>query len=131
MVTVIITHYNLTCTPQRQCRGERSLQACGWTISLLLSCPPTLSHQPPVRRQRDGTRISVPCPEAVLSYNTNMGGVDRGDQLRGYYSCRTKSQKFYRYILYNVSITNAVEELRLCNWDDIPSRSSVCDLQSS
>ena len=39
-----------------------------------------------------------------------MGGVDRGDQLRGYYCCRTKSRKFYKYICYfllDVAITNA------------------------
>ena len=45
-----------------------------------------------LRRQRDCSRISVPCPEAILSYNAHMGGVDQGDQLRGYYSCRTKSR---------------------------------------
>ena len=40
----------------------------------------------------------------------NMGGVDRGDQLRGYYSCRSKSRKFYKYIFYfllDTTITNA------------------------
>ena len=60
--------------------------------------------------QRDGSRISVPCPEAILSYNAHMGGVDQGDQLRGYYSCRTKSRKFYKYIFYflfDASITNS------------------------
>ena len=39
-----------------------------------------------------------------------MGGVDRGDQLRGYYNCKVKSRKFYKYIFYfllDVSITNA------------------------
>ncbi|XP_064399005.1 piggyBac transposable element-derived protein 4-like [Halichondria panicea] len=40
-----------------------------------------------LRRQKDGVRINVPCPEAIMSYNQHMGGVDRGDQLRGYYSC--------------------------------------------
>ena len=62
------------------------------------------------RRQKDGSRIQVSCPEAVLAYNRYMGGVDRGDQLRGYYNCRTKSRKLYKYIfhfLLDVSITNA------------------------
>ena len=62
------------------------------------------------RRQKDGSKISVPCPAAIVTYNRFMAGVDRGDQLRGYYSCRTKSRKFYRYIfhfLFDVSVTNA------------------------
>ena len=37
------------------------------------------------RRQRDGTSMNIPCPESVRIYNRLMGGVDRGDQLRGYY----------------------------------------------
>ena len=63
-----------------------------------------------LRGTQDGSRISVPCPQSILLYNTYMGGVDRGDQLRGYYSCRTKSRKFYKYIFYfllDVAITNA------------------------
>lgn len=39
-----------------------------------------------------------------------MGGVDRGDQIRGFYQCRTKCRKFYEYILHfllDVFITNS------------------------
>ena len=62
-----------------------------------------------LRWQKDGTCISVPCPESIIIYNRYMGGVDRGDQLRGYYNCKVKSRKFYNYIFYflfDVSITN-------------------------
>lgn len=63
-----------------------------------------------LRWQRDGTRVLVPCPEAILTYNRCMDGVDRGEQLRGFYNCRVKSRKFYKYIFYflfDVAITNA------------------------
>ena len=54
-----------------------------------------------LRRQKDGSRIPVTCPESIIKsiiiYNKHMGGVDRGDQLRGYYS---KSRKFYKYVYY-------------------------------
>ena len=62
------------------------------------------------RKQKDGSRVEVPCPASIILYNKFMGGVDRGDQLRGYYRCRTKSRKFYKYIFFfllDVAITNA------------------------
>ena len=45
-----------------------------------------------------------------MDYNMHMGGVDIGDQYRGYYQVRTKSRKFYRYIfwfLLEICILNA------------------------
>ena len=63
-----------------------------------------------LRRQRDGTRIPIPCPMSVSKYNEKMGAVDTGDQLRGYYRLRTKFRKFYMYVysfLYDVAVTNS------------------------
>ena len=63
-----------------------------------------------LRQQSDGSKEEVECPLALKSYNKYMGGVDRGDQLRGYYRCKVKSRKFYKYIFYfliDVAITNA------------------------
>ena len=52
------------------------------------------------RRQTNGSRKEVSCPLAITSYNKNMAAVDKGDQSRGYYHCRIKSRKFYKYIYY-------------------------------
>ena len=63
-----------------------------------------------MRRKLDGSRAPIPCPQSILLYNKFMGGVDRGDQLRGYYECRKRSRKFYKYIyqfLFDVTITNS------------------------
>ena len=37
-----------------------------------------------LQRQKDHSRTPIPCPESIILYNKYMGGVDRGDQLRGY-----------------------------------------------
>ena len=70
---------------------------------------PTISTSVP-RRNRDGSRMEVTCPQSVALYNKFMGGVDRNDQLRGYYNVRMKCRKLYKYIfwfLLDVSITNS------------------------
>ena len=62
------------------------------------------------RRQTNGSRAEVSCPLAITSYNQKLEAVDKGDQSRGYYHCRIKSRKFYKYIYYfpfDVTITNA------------------------
>ena len=58
-----------------------------------------------VKRKR--STIDVPCPESIIHYSQFMGGVDRRDQLRGFYRCKSKSRKYYKYFLFNVEITNA------------------------
>ena len=79
-----------------------SVSAAAWmdskVVTVMSSCTQPQEVGEVQRQQKDGTRTSVPCPQAVVEYNLYMAGVDRGDQLRGYYACRTKSREFYRYV---------------------------------
>ena len=53
-----------------------------------------------------------------------MGGVDKNDQLRGYYSKRIKGVKSYKYIwwfIIDVAITNAF--ILSKHYSDIPAKS--------
>ena len=64
------------------------------------------------RKQKDGSRISVQCTDAVVLYKY-MAGVDKGDQMRQYYRVRTKCTKYYKYMfwfLFDVTVTNAYTE---------------------
>ena len=98
----------------------RCRQLLGWITKWWWWCQLIASHQSGSvqRKQKDGSRVEVPCPASIISYKKFMGGVDRGDQLRGYYRCRSKSRKFYKYIFYfflDVAITNAYILMKNCN----------------
>jgi hypothetical protein len=70
------------------------------------------AHQP-YRRDTDmvtrkikddgmGTReaVEIAAPPQAKAYTKNMGGVDRSDQLRSYYTCSRKSQLWWKKVLY-------------------------------
>ena len=48
-----------------------------------------------LRKKKDGSTNSVTIPLNTTLYNIHMGGVDKVDQLRGYYQWKMKSRKFY------------------------------------
>ncbi len=61
------------------------------------------------KNNKDGTHISIPCPNSIVEYNKHMGGVDHNDQIRGYYSVIMKSRKFYKYLFwaaFDVTLSN-------------------------
>ena len=89
--------------------------ACAWMdkkpVMVMSSCcsDPTATTTV-TRRIKDGSKVNVPCPLPVSQYNRFMRGVDRGDQLRGYYKTKTKCRKMYKYIfwfLFDMVITNS------------------------
>ena len=89
--------------------------ACAWMdkkpVMVMSSCCSDPTAMTTVtRRIKDGSKVNVPCPLPVSQYNRFMRGVDRGDQLRGYYKTKTKCRKMYKYIfwfLFDMVITNS------------------------
>lgn len=53
-----------------------------------------------LRRQRNGSRIEIGCPEVVKVYNETMGGVDKFDQHRECYAIGRRSVKWWHRIFY-------------------------------
>lgn len=47
------------------------------------------------RNQKDGSNITVACPEAVTLYNKTMGGVDLFDQMQECYRLGRRSLKWW------------------------------------
>lgn len=42
--------------------------------------------------EKEAERWTLSCPAAITTYNRHMAGVDKGDQLRHYYSCAWKAE---------------------------------------
>ena len=123
----LTTHTQCVSTPKHRhthihtlTRGDSKTVQCGsvavtaWLDRKLVKAMSS-AHDPTesttvLRRQRDGIRVPVKCPVMIRDYNNKMGGVDNGDQSRGYYKLRSKFRKFYMYIfnfLVDVAITNS------------------------
>lgn len=62
------------------------------------------------RKQKDGTRLEVPCPTQIKFYNRYMGGVDLSDQKVTCYDFGRKSLKWWKKVFYRllmVAVVNA------------------------
>ena len=53
------------------------------------------------KKKKDGSRESIPCPEAILFYRKVMGGVDLADQMAGLYDLDCKSQVIFRSLIFS------------------------------
>lgn len=62
------------------------------------------------RKERDGSKKEISCPQSVVSYNKNMGFVDHFDHLKSLYEIDRKSQKWWHRLFFHfldVCVTNA------------------------
>lgn len=64
-------------------RGK-NVSASAWKDNRVVTVMSTSTHPSDtgsvLRRQKDGSRIAVPCPEAIITYNRFMNAVDKGDR---------------------------------------------------
>ncbi|XP_053964120.1 piggyBac transposable element-derived protein 4-like [Anastrepha ludens] len=63
------------------------------------------------RRERNGDRTEVACPEAVMQYNICMNYVDKFDQLKSIYAIDRKSHKWWHRIFFHFldcAVVNAI-----------------------
>ena len=63
------------------------------TLHVGASCGDTVK-----RRNPDGTSTNVLCPPLLPDYQQYMRGVDRGDQLVGYYNIGRRSKKWWKKV---------------------------------
>ena len=54
------------------------------------------------RRMKDGVQEDVPCPEIIKKYNKFMGGVDRNDQVKSYYSINLHTKKWWTRLFFDL-----------------------------
>ena len=62
------------------------------------------------RKQKDGSKVTVPCPQVVKDYNSFMGGVDKHDMLRQLYGTDRKNVKWWHRLFFglmDITIVNA------------------------
>lgn len=62
------------------------------------------------RKNKDGTTVSVKCPQIIVDYNNYMGGVDHADRLRVAYGLNRRSKKWWHRIfwgLLDIAFVNA------------------------
>ncbi|KAG5880364.1 hypothetical protein JTB14_028018 [Gonioctena quinquepunctata] len=54
---------------------------------------------------KDGTSKEIDCPEAIVFYNCNMGGVDLADQMITLYEHDRKSRKWWEKVFFRLLMT--------------------------
>lgn len=62
------------------------------------------------RKEKDGSKSTIPCPQVVYDYNRHMGGVDLHDMLRQQYGIDRKSTKWWHRLffgLFDMAIVNS------------------------
>ncbi len=97
-------------------RSNQTLTAMVWfdkrPLYMLSTIHKPTSSSPTtvLRTQVTGSRVAVDCPPCLPDYQKYMRGVDRGDQMIGYYNIGRRSKKWWKRVftyIVECSILNA------------------------
>ena len=69
-------------------------------VALINTITPLEATTQVLRRNNDGTRSEVQCPESVKAYSKYMRGVDLFDARQKTYLCSRKSKKWWHRLFY-------------------------------
>jgi len=89
-----------------------------WVDSKVVQCCTTKVNTAVgvVSRQVSTQKEAIPCPEAIIDYQKNMYGVDKGDQIRahgGGFSSKAHYQKWYKkgfFAILDMMLMNALPD---------------------
>lgn len=76
-------------------------------VVVLSNCHDTTVNQV-IRKQKDGTKMTVSCPSMISFYNQHMGGVDLSDQKVAVYDFGRKSKKWWKKVFYKLLMVSVV-----------------------
>ena len=54
-----------------------------------------------MRREADGSQVAVQCQPLLPDYQAYMRGVDRGDQMIGFYNVARRSKKWWKRVFFS------------------------------
>jgi len=77
------------------------------------------------RKEKEGNISQVPCPQAIVDYNSNMNYVDIFDQLMSSYKINRRSRKWWHRIFFyfvDASVVNAYCIYKLMNLPKISAK---------
>jgi hypothetical protein len=112
---------------------EWNLAAFQWCDSRVVNCVSSLLdfREATIQRQVGSDRKRFTCPAALVHYQQNMGGVDKGDQMRshfGGFAAQSHFKKWYKKTVMAVldcMLLNAINLWNMSATDRMPSRNSL------
>ena len=94
---------NKDTTTWKQLSMEELKAFFGLLVAMSIHKLPCLrDYRKPNRKQKDGTLQRITYPQLISSYNTHMGGVDKNDQMKSYYTIPVSGKKWWSRILFDL-----------------------------